>query len=265
MREEIREHIAKYAEEEYQRFSSSLVPGSLPFMGVRLPILRKLAKEAVKTGEDWQREIASYTGIYQDLYFEETMLRGMIIGYGTAKGDLTEGLRYVEEWIPYIDNWSVCDSFCSSFLLADIYREEVWEFLQRYIDSEKEFEVRTALITFLCHYLKYCVDGKKNPRKRQIDIEQLEKNTYLENRENYPYMERILAILNRGYTQGYYAQMAAAWTTAEAFVIFPYETWHMLGADCKMDNGTYRKALQKICESKIPDKEVKKIVKSRKK
>ncbi len=264
MREQIRKRIIEYAEEEYQKFSSALIPGSKPLLGVRLPILRKLARELTKKGEDWRAEIVSYTGEFEDLYFEEAMLRGMIIGYGTAKGDLAEGLQYVEEWIPHVDNWSVCDSFCSSFLLADTYREEVWEFLQKYIYAERQFEVRTALITFLCHNLKYEVNGKKGPKKRTISKEQLDKDTYLKNRVDYPYMERILMVLNRSYEQGYYAQMAAAWTAAEAFVLFPFETWRMLKADCQMDDWTYNKTLQKICESRIPDEEVKKIVKSKK-
>ena len=72
-------------------------------------------------------------------------------------------------------------------------------------------------------------------------------------------------MLNREYTQGYYAQMAAAWTTAEAFVTFPYETMQMLQKDCKMDMWTYNKTLQKICESRNPDVEVKKIIKSMRK
>ena len=70
-----------------------------------------------------------------------------------------------------------------------------------------------------------------------------------------------MAVLNQKYTQGYYAQMAAAWTTAEAFVTFPDITLEMLKKDCKMDEWTYKKSIQKICESKTPDDEVKRYLK----
>ena len=90
----------------------------------------------------------------------------------------------------------------------------------------------------------------------------IENDTGSENNQTFPYLERILRVLNREYTQGYYAQMAAAWTLAEAFVTFPYETFQMLLNDCKMDTWTYNKALQKICESKNPDEEVKKVIKT---
>lgn len=261
MRTLIRERLKENAEDAYKEFSGALIPESKPLLGVRLPFLRTLARKIVEDGE-WRAELISYEGEFADEFFEETMLRGMIIGYGTEKGELQEGLSYVAGFIPHIDNWSVCDSFCTSFLLAGRYRAEVWRFLQNYLYSEKEFEVRVALITLLAQYLKYDRKGKKLSRRRTITMGDVGQDTQKENRENFPYMEEILRVLNRPYTQGYYAQMAAAWTTAEAFVTFPYETAKMLREDCKLDVWTYNKALQKICESRNPDEEVKAYVRS---
>lgn len=260
MKEEIREILREKSEADYRDFSASLVPGSKPLLGVRLPVLRKLAKEMVKG--DWRALISSYDGEYEDQYFEETMLRALIIGYGTEKGELREGLAYVERLIPYIDNWSVCDSFCNSFLLAGRYRKEVWGFLQKYLYSDQEFEVRVAVITLLNQYLKYDGNGKKISRIRSVAMEDLrQKNAFREESE-YPYLARILEVLNREYTQGYYAQMAAAWTAAEAFVTFPYDTMQMLSESCRMDDWTYHKTLQKICESRVPDAKVKQYIRS---
>ena len=78
----------------------------------------------------------------------------------------------------------------------------------------------------------------------------------------YPYLEKILIVLNRVFSQGYYAQMAAAWLMAETFICFPYEACRMLADACQMDAWTYNKALQKIRESLNPDKDVKNYVKS---
>ncbi len=255
MREQIREMLKEQAESAYRKFSAALVPGSKQLLGVRLPVLRKMAKEAVKG--DWRAEVSDYDGEYEDLYFEETMLRGMLIGYGTAECEVREGLSYVAAFIPYIDNWSVCDSFCNSFLLADRHREEVWEFLQGYLYSEKEFKVRTAVITLLNHFLKYDGQGKKAARGKTVSMTDVRTDTSLENIGRFPYLAKILGVLNREYPQGYYAQMAAAWTAAESFVVFPYETMQILGDGCRMDTWTRRKALQKICESRNPDEEVK--------
>lgn len=69
-------------EEKYQKFSSSLLPGTKNILGVRLPYLRKIAKE-----------ISKYNYIeylYSDIhiYFEETMICAMAIGY--AKEEIDE-------------------------------------------------------------------------------------------------------------------------------------------------------------------------------
>ena len=239
-------------------------------MGVRLPRLRSIAKEIAKG--DWKHIAADFTGENGDIYFEETMLRAMIIGYGTQKKAIsaTEGISYLEMIIPYIDNWSVCDSFCNSFGFARHYPDEVWAFLQNYLYSEKEFEVRVGIILLLTQYLRYDVSGGKRPRNKEVRRADFEENAVnmeraAQNREQYPYLEKILAVLNRPFSQGYYAQMAAAWTAAEAFVFFPYETLKMLTENNAMDKWTYNKALQKICESHNPDAEVKQYIKELKK
>ncbi len=272
MREEIRTILAQYADEKYRDFSAGLIPGAKPLLGVRLPQLRRIAKSIVNDKENkikWRDEIASYDGAYADIYFEETMLRGMMIGYGTAKKGISceEGLVCFKSFVPYIDNWSVCDSFCNSFTFANRYRDEVWEFMQPYLYSEQEYEVRVALILLLSQYLKYDINHKKIARNRKVSMADIS-NSFLNQersvstKEQYPYLERILATLDREFCQGYYAQMAAAWLMAETFVCFPYESTQMLSKECHMDAWTYNKALQKIRESLNPDPEVKEYVKS---
>lgn len=267
MREEIRNLLAQYADLNYKEFSAGLIPGAKPLVGVRLPQLRKIAKDIAK--KDWRREVDSRDSEYADIYFEETMLRGMIIGYGTAQKGFPcdKGLEYLVKFIPCIDNWSVCDSFCNSFSFANRYRAEVWDCLQPYLYSDKEYEVRAALILLLSQYLKYDAVNKKVPRNRSVAMADIEDSPANQEKSvgikaQYPYLERILGTVNRRFDQGYYAQMAAAWLLAETFVCFPYETNQMLAGACELDAWTYNKALQKIRESLNPDKEVKEYIKS---
>ncbi|MCM1182986.1 MAG: DNA alkylation repair protein [Roseburia sp.] len=271
MTKEIRDRLAALAEDSYREFSAGLIPDSAkPLLGVRLPRLRSIAKELAKG--DWQRIAADFDGENEDVYFEETMLRAMLIGYGTQKKEVTaqQGLSYLEMIIPHIDNWSLCDSFCNSFGFARRYPDELWAFLQTYLYSEREFEVRVGIILLLTQYLRYDADGHKRQRNREIHREDFAESAVnaeraAQDRERYPYLERILAALNRPFLQGYYAQMAAAWTTSEAFVYFPYETHKMLTEGNRMDNWTYNKALQKICESRNPDAAVRQYMKELKK
>lgn len=271
MRAEIRQQLTALAEESYRDFSAGLLPElSRPMLGVRLPKLRRIAKELVRG--DWRSEVLAFEGAYRDIYFEELMLRAMTIGYGTQKEEVSadEGLSFLRMIIPHIDNWSVCDSFCNSFGFARRYPAQVWETLQEYLYSEHEFEVRVGIILLLTQYLRYDENGEKQQRNKEVRRADFEENTEnlqqaAQRVKQYPYLGKILAVLNRPYSQGYYAQMAAAWTTAEAFVLFPYEAHKMLTQDNKMDKWTYHKALQKICESRNPDAAVKQYIKALKK
>ena len=71
----------------------------------------------------------------EDTYFEEIMLQGLVIG--AMKSDIETVLFQVEQFVPKIDNWSVCDSFSNSLKIAEKHRGEVWKFLIPYWHSEK--------------------------------------------------------------------------------------------------------------------------------
>lgn len=271
MTQEIREWLSEAAEAPYRDFSKSLIAECKPLLGVRLPLLRKKARELTNSGE-WKK--LTETDGAEDIYFEETMLRGMLIGYGTQKEqDNEEAMRLFDQFVPLVDNWSVCDSFCNSMTIVSAHRAEWWTHLQSFITSEKEFEVRTALVLLLSQFLKWDGTGRKIPRRRVIteadimqDIVQKPKeqarNNSIECADN-PYLEKIFSALDRPFTQGYYAQMAAAWLAAECFVMFPAQTMQFL-IKAAMDDFTYNKALSKICESQNPAPEVKARIKSMK-
>ena len=95
------------AEPSYAAFAASLLPGSAPVLGVRLPALRKLAASLVKS---YGAAALSFPG---DSYFEEVMLRGMMTGLLVKE---PSDWLCVLSFLPSVSDWSVCDSFCSSFL-----------------------------------------------------------------------------------------------------------------------------------------------------
>lgn len=249
MRKEVRDRLNKMSDADYRKFSASLIPvsGRGTMLGVRLPALRDYAKELSKG--DWRQEL-SYE---EDVYFEETMLRGMLLGY--ACRDIEELFVYLEDFIPRVQNWSVCDSVCSGLKLAGKYPEKTWDFLQPYLKSGEEFPCRVGLIMLLNHFVKLGEDRKKIARKRAVTMADLQGKE-----ETGGYLEQILQALDREFTEGYYAQMAAAWLIAELFVTYPVRTVRGL-RELHLDAFTRRKALQKIRESRIPDSEVKEYLK----
>ena len=118
---ELQARLRALAEPDYQAFASRLLPGVDNLLGVRIPHLRKLARQLAR--EDWRAALTAMG----DGSFEEVLLQGLLIG--CAKGTPAEILPHVAAFVPKIDNWSICDSFCSSLKLAAAYPEPVWDFL----------------------------------------------------------------------------------------------------------------------------------------
>ena len=249
MKEETRAFLMENAEEQYRDFSKSLIPGDINMLGIRLPILRKKAKELAKG--NWKEELET-----EDIYFEEVMLRGMMLSY--AKGSLNEMLPYIEAYIPKVNNWSVCDSVFSKMDVLRTDRERTWEWIQPYLYSDEEFKQRVGIIIMMQHILKCDEKGHTLKRLRTISYEDCLKKE----EDKGLYLDRILEALNRPFPT-YYASMAAAWTIAEAFCCFPVSVYAFL-QDNKMDDATHNRALQKIRESLIPDKKVKEKMKEMK-
>ena len=225
MNPSIRKQLMEMADEEYRKFSSSLIPNVDNILGVRLPELRKLAKNIAKG--DWR----TYLAQADNRYFEETMLQGLVIGY--AKTDIEERLRYVADFVPRIDNWSVCDSFCTGLKFTKNYRSLMWDFLQPYLSSDKEYEIRFGVVMLLLYFVED------------------------------EYIERVLQWMDRIRHEGYYVKMAVAWAISVCYVKYPEPTMAFLKNNT-LDDFTYNKALQKIIESLRVDSETKHVLRSMK-
>lgn len=226
MNERIRDELFKLSEEKYREFSSRLIPGVDNILGVRLLHLRKIAKNIAK--KDWRK----YLKNANDTHFEEVMLQGMVIGY-VNDSNIEEILVYIKNFIPKINNWSVCDSFSSGLKITNKNKEIVWEFLKKYLSSEEEYEVRFAVVMLLNYY---------------IDEE---------------YIRKVLKELDKVNHNGYYVKMAVAWAVSICYVKFEDITLEYLNNN-NLDDFTYNKSLQKICESLKVDKERKFLIKSMK-
>ena len=92
---QVKKELIKNKDEKYALFSSSLLPNINNVLGVRLPILKKMAKKIAKN--DFEDFIAKN----DHQFFELTMLEGMIIG--NLQLDYEEKLKYIEKFIPKIN------------------------------------------------------------------------------------------------------------------------------------------------------------------
>ncbi|MGN1044729.1 MAG: DNA alkylation repair protein [Candidatus Methanomethylophilaceae archaeon] len=135
---EIRERLYAEADEGYREFNSKLTPGCGSIIGVRMPILRRIAKEVLKG--DW-RAFLDEPGPYMQ---EEKLLRGLVIADAPMETD--ERISYLREHIEQIDNWAVCDSLV---IRREKDREALWDLALEYIDRPGEYEKRFAVVTMM--------------------------------------------------------------------------------------------------------------------
>lgn len=87
----------------YRDFQSRLMPTVNPagIIGVRVPALRKLAKEFAKTPE---AEEFLHTLPHQ--YYEENNVHAALIN---GIRDYGEAVAALDAFLPYVDNWATCD------------------------------------------------------------------------------------------------------------------------------------------------------------
>ena len=215
--EQIRKELEKLADEKYKKFHTRLCPNSNEILGVRVPILRSFAKEILR-----KENVEKYLEAALDNSYEEILLQGMVLGLW--KTSIENFSKYLEKFIPKINSWAVCDVAVAGLKCTKNNMEYMWNIVQKYLKSDKEFELRFAIVMLLNFYMTD------------------------------EYIEKVLKILNNIKHEGYYVKMALAWTLQVAFVKFPTQTMELLRNN-KIDDWTYNKALQKIIESyRVNDK-----------
>ena len=217
MLEKIRKQLLELQEPDYQKFHKNLVPGVDNIIGIRVPILRNIAKEILK--DDYISYIKA-----PKKYYEEIMIEGILIG--TCKLDINEKLNLLDDFIPKINNWAINDSCSSSFKIKKENEKVVWNYLKKYITSSKEFELRFMLTMWMDHYL--------------ID----------------EYIDDVVINVKEITTDLYYAKMAKAWLISFIYLKYK-EKGKKLLEDIKSDEWAYNKSIQKIIESNRITKEEK--------
>lgn len=211
----IREQLLGLAEEDYKKFSENLLPGVEGVLGIRMPVLRQIAKEI--TRGNWREYLdEAAQEITVDSLHEEIMLQGLVLGY--AKMEREERVIYLDDFVPKIQNWAVCDSCTMGFKFMQKEPEFWHSYIIKYLESDEEFKLRFLLISLLAHF----IDEK--------------------------HIAEILDICNNIRNDGYYVKMGVAWLVSVCYVKFPEETERFLKMN-HMDDFTHNKSIQKIRES----------------
>lgn len=160
--EEVLARLKANGDEKYRTFHSKLLKNDkINLIGIRTPILRKLAKE-------WKGETETFL-TFPDEFYEITFLKCALV----AMLPYEEFIARVDMLVPLLDNWATCDTFDAPCVKR--HREEFLPFIKRYLQSDKEFTVRYGLVMLLHYYVeeKYLpliFDSVRNLKKNDYYI-----------------------------------------------------------------------------------------------
>ena len=137
-------NLYEYQDLKYREFNQKIVNTKYPMIGVRIPILRQLAKNI--TYEEFIKESSLNT-------YEEVMLLGMLI---PKIKDEAKRIKAIKDYIKYIDCWSLCDTFCSNLKFIKKDLDKYYSFIISYLSKSKIYYIRFGLVMLL----KYVQEDK---------------------------------------------------------------------------------------------------------
>ncbi len=142
---DIEKVLFENSDEVYRAFQAKLMPGVDidTIIGVRIPILRKMAKTFSK-----EADIFDFLDELPHKYYDEYNLHGLII---SEFKDYSKTIEYMEALLPYVDNWATCDiispkSFAKNRLLLK-------NDIDRWIASDKTYTLRFGIEMVMSHFL----------------------------------------------------------------------------------------------------------------
>ncbi|MDU2095460.1 MAG: DNA alkylation repair protein [Negativicoccus succinicivorans] len=207
----IKEELLALQDISYADFQAKLTP-NIPrdlFIGVRIPEARKLAKRIV--GEP---ETSKFLKDLPHKYYDENMLHGLII---SEMKDYDACIVAVDEFLPYVDNWAVCDIMSPKIFKKN--KKALLEKIKEWSASEKTYTCRFGIEMLMSYFL----DDDFKPE----------------------YLEIPFSVNS----EEYYVQMMIAWFFATALA----KQWDVTikyVEDHRLDTWTHNKAIQKARESK---------------
>ena len=132
-------------DDEYAAFQAKLAPGMEPerIIGVRVPVLRKFAKEYAKDAESNE-----FLQQLPHTYYEEDMLHALLL---EGIKDYDEALQQVNAFLPYVDNWAVCDTLKPKVFAKN--KKKLLPQIRTWAKSDETYTIRFGLEMLMNLYL----------------------------------------------------------------------------------------------------------------
>ena len=219
----IQEKLFEYQDLGYREFNSKLIPNidKKTMIGVRIPDIRKIEKSLnIEEKKEFLLKLPHK-------YFEENMLHGIII---SNMEDYDKVILNLEKFLPYVDNWAVCDIISPKIFKKN--REKAIVNILSWIKSDHTYICRFGIGMIMQLYLE----------------DEYFKKSYLD----------IIAKIR---TKEYYINMMRAWTF-QAALAKRWEDAIIYIEKGMLDDFTHNKTISKSCESYRIDKGKKEYLKT---
>ena len=207
---DIQRRLFNLQDKKYAEFSAKLTPtvDSELFIGVRIPEMRKLAKDLVREGS-----YEEFLGELPHKYYDENVLHGLILSEIKDYGDCMEK---VENFLPYVDNWAVCDTMSPKVFKK--HKAELMAKIAEWVASDHTYTCRIGMLMLMKHFL------------------------------DDDFKEEYLEIPASVKSEEYYVNMMIAWFFATALAK-QWDTSIPYIEQRRLSEWTHRKTIRKACES----------------
>lgn len=204
-------YLQSIGEPELAAFHTKLIPGVQNVVGIRAPVLKKMAKEiAAGNWQQYLTEVDAQT-------HEELLLQAYVLGF--LKTDPQLRIALLEDFLPFVTNWAVCDSLCAGQQAIRREREAFLPWILSLLQNEREYDVRCGVVLLMDHYMTA------------------------------DHIQLLLTHFCKIKREEYYINMAVAWALSICYVQFAQQTVPVLQAGT-LSPFVHNKAIQKACESR---------------
>ena len=207
--DKIKEYLLSKQDVGYRNFTLPLLPNidEKTFIGVRLPVLKKYAKELdEESREKFLKELPHQ-------YHEENILHAFIL---SNIKDYDEFISKVDKFLPYVSNWSTCDTICNKHL--EKHKDKLIKEIYKWLKSNEIYRVRYAAKCLMNYYLNEDFKEEHLDKVKEVKLDD------------------------------YYVRMMIAWYIATGLAK-NYDQFIKVIEDKSFDEFTHNKAIQKAIES----------------
>lgn len=141
----IEQILFELQDEKYRELQVKTIPNIAPesIIGVRFPMLRKLAKD-IFVGDEKELFLSKLP----HKYFEENVIHMMMI---SLEKDFDTCVKELETFLPYADNWAVTDQTVPKGFKK--HHKELLPVIEKWLASDHVYTARYAINMFMREFL----------------------------------------------------------------------------------------------------------------